>query len=378
MRWSMVDAVDGLFVFMDLKGNFYANITLTLRGNELHRHDLVTRRRFILLAPLMGAMVLDSVVAPVFRAFTYECGLVPSSLGHAVTYSLAVSSAFVTALYVLVPPKIRQLDRNDARQIRWRVLATSAVCIGSVAAYPYIFCDDQVADPSKTGPNSPSSIFSLKHLKTIGGVLLHTATLYLGPILQQLLEVHEIVKRRSLFGIDAYLRTYYVVFIHPIVSSIFNPIDSSERWVCLRNLVAAPVAEEIAFRGCIASSLAAAGMKTSATSLIAPLFFGSAHLHHALLKLYEKQRPSTVLIQTAFQFAYTSLFGSYATYAFLRTRSIVAVSVSHSFCNGMGLPDLVFLRPSSSLYKYRRLLLTAHIIGVVGFSVGFNYSLVFP
>jgi prenyl protein peptidase len=293
------------------------------------------------------------------------------------TYSLVVSSAFVGSLYVMVPPKIRLLDRDNSRQIRWRVLATSAVCIGSVAAYPYLFCDNKVTEASIARPASLSTIFSF-HLKVIGGVLLHTATLYLGPILQQLLEVHEIVKRRSLLGIYAYLRIYYALCIEPTLSSIFNPIDQTQRWVCLRNIVVAPFAEEIAFRGCIASSLATTGMQASAVSLIAPLFFGTAHLHHALLKLYERQRLSIVLTQTAFQFAYTWLFGSYATYAFLQTGSIVAVSASHSFCNGMGLPDLVFLRPTSSLHRYRRLLLSAHIIGVVGFAVGFKYSLVFP
>lgn len=320
-------------------------------------------------------MALDSIVAPIFRC-TYECVTVHSSLGEAVTYSLMVSGAFVGSLYVLVPPKIRLLDRDNPRQIRWRVLATTAVCIGSVAAYPYLFCDD-MADISAARPASLSTFCSF-HLKAIGGVLLHTATLYFGPILQQLLEVHEIVKRKSLPGIYAYLRIYYALFIDPILSSIFNPIDPTQRWVCLRNIVVAPFVEEIAFRGCIASSLATTGMKTSVTALIAPLFFGTAHLHHALLKLYERQRLSIVLTQTAFQFAYTWLFGSYATYAFLRTGSIIAVSVSHSFCNGMALPNLVFLRPSSSLHRHRRLLLSAHIIGVVGFAAGFKSSHVFP
>jgi prenyl protein peptidase len=322
-------------------------------------------------------MALDLIVAPIFRACIYECGAVHSSLGEAVTYSLMVSSAFVGSLYVLVPPKIRLLDRDNPRQIRWRVLATTAVCIGSVAAYPHLFCDDKVTEAS-IATSASLSAFCIFHLKAIGGVLLHTATLYLGPILQQLLEVHEIAKQKSKHGIYSYLRIYYAAFIDPTWSSIFNPIDPTQRWVCLRNIVVAPFTEEIAFRGCIASSLATTGMKISVTSLIAPLFFGTAHLHHALLKLSERQRLSIVLTQTAFQFAYTLLFGSYATYAFLRTGSIVAVSVSHSFCNGMGLPNLVFLRPTSSLHKYGRLLLSAHIIGVVGFAAGFKNSIVFP
>jgi prenyl protein peptidase len=326
---------------------------------------------------LSPTMALNSIIAPIIRACTYECGTIHSSLGYAVTYSLMVSSAFVGSLYVLVPQKIRLLDRDNPRQIRWRVLATTAVCIGSIAAYPYLFCDDKLTENSIARSASLSAFCSF-HLKAIGVVLFHTATLYLGPILQQLLEVHEIVKQKSQRGIYAYLRIYYAAFIDPTLSSIFNPIDPTQRWVCLRNIVVAPFTEEIVFRGCIASSLATTGMKTSVTSLIAPLFFGTAHLHHALLKISERQRLSIVLTQTAFQVAYTWLFGSYATYAFLRTGSIAAVSMSHSFCNGMGLPNLVFLRPTSSLHKYRPLLLSAHIIGVVGFAAGFKNSLVSP
>jgi hypothetical protein len=41
-----------------------------------------------------------------------------------------------------------------------------------------------------------------------------------------------------------------------------------------------------------------------------------------------------------FQFAYTTLFGSYCSYLFIRTGSIFPALVAHSFCNVMGLPQI--------------------------------------
>ena len=40
-----------------------------------------------------------------------------------------------------------------------------------------------------------------------------------------------------------------------------------------------------------------------------------------------------------FQLAYTSLFGFHCAYLFLRTGSLLPPTVSHVFCNIMGLPQ---------------------------------------
>lgn len=44
------------------------------------------------------------------------------------------------------------------------------------------------------------------------------------------------------------------------------------------------------------------------------------------------------VMRTVLQFSYTSLFGFYAAFLFLRTGSLPAVILAHSFCNWMGLP----------------------------------------
>ena len=44
------------------------------------------------------------------------------------------------------------------------------------------------------------------------------------------------------------------------------------------------------------------------------------------------------LIRSIFQFLYTSLFGTIAAFIYLRTGSLWACILAHSFCNWMGLP----------------------------------------
>jgi hypothetical protein len=46
------------------------------------------------------------------------------------------------------------------------------------------------------------------------------------------------------------------------------------------------------------------------------------------------------LVVLVFQLVYTTLFGWYASYLFLRTGSILPPILSHIFCNIMGLPPI--------------------------------------
>lgn len=73
---------------------------------------------------------------------------------------------------------------------------------------------------------------------------------------------------------------------------------------------------------------------------IAPLYFGIAHIHHFYeFRLTHPDTPGlNALLRSLFQFGYTTIFGWYATFVFLRTGSLLAVVVIHSFCNWCGLP----------------------------------------
>lgn len=74
--------------------------------------------------------------------------------------------------------------------------------------------------------------------------------------------------------------------------------------------------------------------------LIAPLYFGIAHVHHFYeFRLTHPDTPAiAALFRSVFQFGFTTVFGWYATFVYIRTGSLVAVMLVHSFCNWCGLP----------------------------------------
>lgn len=75
---------------------------------------------------------------------------------------------------------------------------------------------------------------------------------------------------------------------------------------------------------------------------ISPLYFGIAHVHHCYeFRLTHPDTPlATSLFRSLFQFGYTTVFGWLATFLYLRTGSLPAVILVHSFCNWCGLPRL--------------------------------------
>jgi prenyl protein peptidase len=289
-------------------------------------------------------------------------------------YCLALSVAYVASLYVLVPPKIRRLDRDDPLHIQWRTLASMTISVGAIFSYPLFFCDLE-------GPDTfaiTEVVFSSSHIK---GVLLHTIMLYAGPITAGLLRVHEIRKRqisqgRKLPG--SYPHEVFGQLLKPSLVSFLSPLTAEERWKNIRNFVVAPMTEEIVFRGCMVPALLASGMSPLKASIVAPLFFGVAHVHHAVTKLLSGEKMAPVLLTTVFQFAYTTMFGCYASYAFVRTGSVAAVTVSHAYCNWMGLPDMSFMQLWHPMYQYRIVLLIAFVIGTLAFKWMFRVDTLLP
>ncbi|KAG0366609.1 hypothetical protein BGZ54_005116 [Gamsiella multidivaricata] len=75
-----------------------------------------------------------------------------------------------------------------------------------------------------------------------------------------------------------------------------------------------------------------------------PLVFGIAHIHHGYEAYAKKGRTRRALMNAAlmacFQTAYTTLFGWFATFLFLRTSNLIAPCLCHAFCNMMGFPDV--------------------------------------
>ncbi|KAI5309766.1 hypothetical protein KEM55_002469 [Ascosphaera atra] len=118
-------------------------------------------------------------------------------------------------------------------------------------------------------------------------------------------------------------------------------VEMARDWVAWRNYVAAPITEEIVFRSVMISIQLAASMSPSRIVFITPLYFGIAHVHHLIeTRIADPGFYWTpLLIRTVVQFAYTTLFGWYESFLYLRTGSLLAVIVVHAFCNVIGLPQ---------------------------------------
>ncbi len=233
--------------------------------------------------------------------------------------ALSIASAYVGILYLL-PSQ----ERNNPRTIRQRTLAVSGVAVGSTLA-----------------------VYALTH---------HSGIIGVGRSLP------DIVGMGSLHGVLACLGLSMLLFAGPLVQGIFvaRSLHLPDcDLMTLRNLIVAPVTEEIVFRGCIYALLRPA-LGGARAVLVSPLFFGVAHLHH----LWQGQ----ALAPTLFQFAYTTVFGWLTTFYLHRTGSVAGPIAAHIFCNYMGMFDA----EEAFQGKHRAVLIPAYVAGLVGFALLLN------
>jgi len=106
-------------------------------------------------------------------------------------------------------------------------------------------------------------------------------------------------------------------------------------------------------------------MKTSV--LFSPTLFGIAHFHHMIERIRTNGLPvKDAFVISLFQFAYTTVFGIYSAYLFVRTGHLAACVLVHAFCNYMGFPDFGEVLSHQSLTK-RLTLAGAYVGGLVAF-----------
>jgi prenyl protein peptidase len=165
----------------------------------------------------------------------------------------------------------------------------------------------------------------------------------------------------SFFDIAKLLGLVSVLFVGPLFKSLiaegeWREITPSnikaelyDSWIGYRNIIVAPVSEELVFRSLVISLYLLAKVSPTRIVFTTPLIFGMAHLHHLAANIRgrtppgRKSPPLVVWLQciavSLFQFAYTSLFGFFAAFALLRTGNFYGVVLVHSFCNWMGVPQ---------------------------------------
>jgi prenyl protein peptidase len=70
-----------------------------------------------------------------------------------------------------------------------------------------------------------------------------------------------------------------------------------------------------------------------------------------------------LLVFAGFQFSYTTLFGAYSAYLFVRTGHFIAPFMAHAFCNHMGFPDLSEVQMHKE--PQRSVLMATCVVGLV-------------
>lgn len=141
---------------------------------------------------------------------------------------------------------------------------------------------------------------------------------------------------------------YNDIYLDQILSPLSNLwseiVTSLSSSIGYRNYIAGPITEELLFRSVILPVHLLSPLADSPKKLVflTPLYFGIAHVHHFYeFRLSHPDTPLTpALLRTVFQFGYTTIFGWYAAFVYLRTGSLYAVFLIHAFCNYMGLPRL--------------------------------------
>jgi prenyl protein peptidase len=104
--------------------------------------------------------------------------------------------------------------------------------------------------------------------------------------------------------------------------------------------VQGPVTEEVLFRSASVPLLLLSQTSNTAIIFLTPIIFGLAHVHHFYeFRISHPQTPViSALLRSLLQLTYTTLFGGYATFIYLRTGSLLSVILVHAFCNWMGFP----------------------------------------
>ncbi|KII89194.1 hypothetical protein PLICRDRAFT_40830 [Plicaturopsis crispa FD-325 SS-3] len=252
----------------------------------------------------------------------------------------------------VVPPK----DRDDPSVIKARLLAVSIATAAAITTVSYVCL--RAGNDGASRPD-PIDVLALRPSRSPYPHFL-APLLFLGPVSQELLNPHSEWGYWSWrWGRDA----------GRILTGQFA--WKGMNWITMRNYVVAPLTEELLFRSCVLAVyvLARGGSdKRGIGSLIgfSPVWFGFAHIHHAYdtWRRLGRTRPALqrAIIGSLFQFAYTTLFGAYAAFLLLRTRSVWPAVSAHIWCNLWGLPAPDFRR------EHGAFIAIAYVAGIVSFA----------
>ncbi|KAI2642778.1 CaaX protease [Xylaria nigripes] len=240
----------------------------------------------------------------------------PISAGTAAALLVIYTLIYVVPFYLSSATRpSRTLSRDAPSVIRARITLVSLTCIVcSLITLRILTLQNRVTN----GEALHSMGYWPLGLPEAAKSLLLTAILFSGPLYETLL-------------VEGQWRRW--LSLQPISELLTS-------WIPWRNVIAGPLTEEVLFRSAAVPLMLVAQTSVVRTIFLSPLIFGLAHVHHFYeFRLTHPHDPITAaFLRSLLQLTYTSLFGAYATFLFLRTGSLLAIFVVHAFCNIMGLP----------------------------------------
>ncbi|KAJ6441691.1 CaaX-protease [Purpureocillium lavendulum] len=249
----------------------------------------------------------------------------PPPLSQRQAFGLLVGNGFLAFTRALANRKDPLLDAPEAIRARIRSvsLSTAACSLTTLFILLHFVANPSTALPSETSLGLVTHALRLMgywpvgHIEALNALSL-TALLFAGPLYECLLIDGLWIQWRRL---------------QPL-SHLWT------EWPAWRNLVAGPVTEECLFRSAAVPLLLLAGSNLRSIIFLSPVVFGLAHVNHFYeFRVTHPETPLGVAVaRSVLQFSYTSIFGAYATFVYLRTGSLLAAVSIHALCNSLGLP----------------------------------------
>lgn len=180
-----------------------------------------------------------------------------------------------------------------------------------------------------------------------------TIILFLGPILQ---------------NIFTFINYDYKYFYKSSMNLYFKHLKRNIlSFDTFKALVIGPLAEEMIYRSFACSLWESAGISYLKTIFLLPFMFGVSHLNKAFLE----KSLSTIKLKDFMPYVgmliYTTLFGWWEAFVWLRTHSFFTCAFIHAFCNYMQFPDfkeaLEWSNPIQRIFLY-----LGYLIGLIFFS----------
>ncbi|GIZ46087.1 hypothetical protein CKM354_000922600 [Cercospora kikuchii] len=235
---------------------------------------------------------------------------------------LLFTAIFIAPFYLSPTLRATPLASRDAPAvIKARIRAVGLTCIASTVIAVYILVS--------RGHATPRDVLRLLGVWPVdfldcARTLALLSVLFIGPLYETIL-------------VDAGWRLWNLATFK---EKFFTDLRG------LRNNVVAPWAEEWVFRSLVISLYLLAKVSPQRIIFTTPLIFGAAHVHHLIEFVRNGNAPLGQviligLVRSLFQLTYTTIFGFFVAFVYLRTGNVFAAVTAHTFCNFMGFPRMM-------------------------------------